>query len=264
MKLLIWGILLYGLLVGLLYLYQESLLFHPERLAHNYRHQFSQPFSEINVAAEDGTILNGVLFPADSSPKKRPLVFFLHGNSGNILGQEGIAAFYHSYGYDFFSFDYRGFGKSGGQISSEAQFYSDVRTVYRTLSRRYPQDRIVVIGYSVGTASAAMLASENRPRQLILIAPYYSMEDMASRQYPFAPSFIVAYKFETFHWIRKTTVPITLFHGTDDGAIPFESSQMLSALLREDGRFIPLKNCGHTGMEEHPVFIEKMGELLAR
>ena len=244
----------------LLYFNQESILFHPTKLPSNHQLNFERSFEEITTKTADGASINGVLFKADTSSGR--LIFFLHGNAGNNENQAGIADFYNGFGYDFFTMDYRGFGKSSGRISSEEQFYADARLLYRTLNQRYKNKEITIIGYSVGTATAAMLASENQPDQLILLAPYYSMAQMATHRYKIFPGFLVEYQFETFHFLKKVQVPITLFHGKDDGAIPYYSSKMLAGLIKKGDHFYPLEHQGHNGIESHPVFKAQIAKLL--
>lgn len=245
-------IVVYILACILLYFNQEAILFHPKKLAVSHRLSFSSPFEELIFKTTDNNQLNGVLFHQDSV--KQPLIFFLHGNTGNIENMEGISSFYLRQGYDFFAFDYRGFGKSEGTITGEAQFYNDARIVYKEIIKRYPEKEITIIGYSVGTATAAMLASENHPRQLVLMAPYYSMEDMAEYKYPFVPSFLVSYKFETFRFLKHVNTPVYIFHGKNDGTIPFRASKQLAGLLKPEDRFIPLSDIGHNDLESHTVF----------
>ena len=109
-----------------MYFYQEEFIFHPKKLKHSSELHFSIPFQEIKIAAK-GAILNGALF---KSKKSKGLIFFLHGNAGNLLNQDDAAKFYTQLGYDFFTFDYRGYGKSTNEISSEDQFFDDIQSAY--------------------------------------------------------------------------------------------------------------------------------------
>ena len=128
MKALLFGFLmllfvLYVVGCGFLYFKQESLLFYPEKLPANYQFQFPGEHREYPVTTPDGTRLSGLLFKA-KAPKG--LVFFLHGNGGSLAGWGGVAAIYTQLGYDVFLLDYRGYGKSEGHISSQAQLLGDV------------------------------------------------------------------------------------------------------------------------------------------
>jgi pimeloyl-ACP methyl ester carboxylesterase len=231
-----------------MYFAQESLIFHPEKLSKNVRLKFGHQTKEGFIDAEKGIKLSTVLCKTDSVSKG--LIFFLHGNTGNLEDQEDAARFYNTLGYDFFTMDYRGFGKSGGEITSEEQFFNDIDQAYESILKDYTPEKTIVIGYSVGTASAAMIASRKNPAGLVLIAPYYSLVDMTHRRYPFLPSFLLKYRFETNEFVKKTSSPILLVHGDKDDVLPFDGSQMLSKLLKKGDLFLPVKGQDHNHFEE--------------
>ena len=64
----------------------------------------------------DGLILSAILFHADSS---KGVIFYLHGNTGNLEKWGKLAAVYTRLHYDILMFDYRGYGKSEGIIKNE-------------------------------------------------------------------------------------------------------------------------------------------------
>lgn len=250
-------------IVGCSYLYfeQEHLIFHPDRISVAYKYRFTIPFEEIFLKTRDNVKLNCLLFKSQQKESKG-LVFFLHGNAGNLNDQATPAEFYTKLGYDFFVMDYRTFGKSGGEIESEKQFYSDIELAYSEMKKRYKESSISVFGYSVGTGPAAMLASISKPKQLVLIAPYYNMMDMALERYKLVPEFILEYKFETNKFVSKTKVPITIFHGDKDDVIPFHSSIRLTKLIKKTDHFFPLKNQDHNLFEQNKIFIKEITKTL--
>lgn len=77
-----------------------------------------------------------------------------------------------------------------------------------------------------------MLASANRPKLLLLQAPYYSLGDLMHTLYPIVPVFLLKYKFETFRFVEKTEAPVVLFHGNQDEIIYPGSSEKLKAHLK--------------------------------
>jgi uncharacterized protein len=253
-------VFLYLLFMSLAFFHQESLIFFPQQLPQNYTFSFEQEFEEVYVPAKDGTRLHGLLFKV-SAPKG--LVFYLHGNAGSVDSWGWIARTYTDLGYDIFIPDYRGYGKSEGNISSENQFYEDLQAAYDHMKTRYAEDRMVVAGYSIGTAAAAKLAAENNPRLLILQAPYYSLPDLLQSLYPFIPAFLLKYKFETYRFVANTRAPIALFHGDQDEIIYHGSSEKLRPHLKPTDKIILLKGQGHNGMNENPDYQKALANLLA-
>jgi uncharacterized protein len=251
-------ILIYGGICGLLYLNQESILFRPRVLSQAFVYDFSGKFEEIKINVPGGQ-LSTVLFNADSS---RGVIFYLHGNAGCIEDWGQAANFYLDNHYDVFMIDYPGYGKSGGHISSEQQIFECISKSYADLKTRYDEKNIIVLGYSLGTGLASYIASVNHPKLLVLQAPYYSMSDMMQQQYPFIPTLLLKYKFDTSAYLKKCKMPISIFHGEKDGVIPFESSVRLSKILKKGDRFIPLKDQGHHAMTDNGVFQKEMADLL--
>jgi pimeloyl-ACP methyl ester carboxylesterase len=252
---------LYVAVCVLLYFQQERLLFFPTKLAANYRFSFPGRFEERWIPTSDGTRLHGLLFRADSN---QGLIFYLHGNAGALDSWGEAATTYTRLGYDVFLLDYRGYGKSGGQISSQAQLLADVETAYKQLLTEYPESSVVVLGYSLGTGAAAWLAARHHPRLLILQAPYLSMRATARQHYPWVPGFVVRYPLPTHEVLPRITAPIIIFHGDQDEVIDYQTTLKLKALLKPEDQFITLAGAGHNGMTENRTYQETIRRVLAR
>jgi uncharacterized protein len=243
-----------------MYFIQEKILFHPKKLESNYIFKFNQKFEELNIPTEDGKKINGLLMKCDSS---KGLIFYLHGNAGALDTWGEIGEKYAAVNYDIFILDYRGFGKSEGEISSEKQFYSDVQFAYNELKKRYNESQIVIIGYSIGTGPATMLASQNNPKLLVLQAPYYSITDMMRHTYSFLPTFLLKYKFETCEFIQKTKAPVLVFHGTNDQVIYYGSSLKLKEHFKPGDRLVTLEGASHSGLNNNVQLREELKKVLA-
>jgi alpha-beta hydrolase superfamily lysophospholipase len=240
---------------------QEKLIFFPEKLPASYKFEFAQNFEELHFKTADNTVLNGVLFKADSS---RGVIFYLHGNAGSLASWEQIAKKYTDLHYDLFMLDYRGYGKSEGRINNEKQFYEDVQVVYDSLKKKYNEKDIVIIGYSIGTGAATKLASVNNPRLLILQAPYFSLADMMKHQYQIIPAFILKYKFETNIFLSTCKMPVVIFHGDKDEVIYYGSSLKLKELFKTSDTLITLQGQGHNGMSDNPAYLIELQKKLNR
>jgi pimeloyl-ACP methyl ester carboxylesterase len=247
------------ILFAMLYFNQEELIFFPTKLPANHVFRFNSTFQERYISTPDGHNLHGLLFKADSSAG---LIFYLHGNAGGLDSWGEIAETYTKLNYDIFMLDYRGYGKSEGQISSEKQFHDDVQLAYEHVKKEYPEEKIVVLGYSIGTGTAAHLAAHNKPKMLILQSPYYSLIDLAQKLYPMVPSGIIKYKFKTHEYVEKTEAPVVLIHGDQDEVIYYGSSLKLKEHLKPEDQLITMPGQPHNGFTENPEYIKIMQQLL--
>lgn len=252
---------LYLLICGLLYFFQEHLIFFPEKLDRDHPFRFNQTFEEIYIQAKNRELLHGLLFKADSP---NGLVFYLHGNAGSLRSWGEVAQTYTDLRYDVFMLDYRGFGKSEGSIGKEAELHQDVQLAYNEMKARYREDQIVVLGYSVGSGLAAKLGSSNNPRLLILQAPYYSMTDLMRHTYPLIPTALLKYKLETNKYIRACRMPIVLFHGKQDEVIYYGSSIKLRKIIKATDTLITLDPQAHNGMTSNPEYRTAIEKILRR
>ncbi len=73
--------LVYGGLLVILYVKQESLIFPGRPLPADFEFQFDVPFRELTIPV-DGAELNALHFQQDDPDG---VIFFLHGNGGNLV-----------------------------------------------------------------------------------------------------------------------------------------------------------------------------------
>ncbi len=240
---------------------QEDLIFFPTKLPADYVFRFNTDFQERYITAADGTKLHGLLFKTKAPAG---LIFYLHGNAGALDSWGELAPVYNNLNYDIFMLDYRGYGKSQGSISSEKQFHDDVQAAYENLKKDYPEEQIVIIGYSIGTGAAARLAAENNPKMLILEAPYYSLADLAKKHYPIIPAAFIKYTFKTYEFVAKVKAPVVLIHGDRDEIIYYGSSLKLKEHLKPTDTLITLKGQYHNGIYQNPDYVAAIRQILAR
>ena len=250
---------LYVAVLALLYFFQERLIFFPSKLEPNHDFSFDRPFEEIRLDAE-GTWISGLKFLAQSRDGgqiygdardgngerkvKNGAVIFFHGNAGNLQGWGGYARFFTDLGYDFYLFDYRGYGKSDGEIGSQKQLYADADAMMELVLREYDASEVTSVGYSVGSELAARAAQKYGAKRLILIAPYFSLEELAREKMPFVPKFLIKYKIPTFEFVGGFGGPVTIFHGEHDELIGVDNSRRLLKFLKPGDKIYEL-NAGH-------------------
>lgn len=238
---------------------QEKLIFHPNKLPKEFTFVFDQKFEEKNILTPEKIKLNCLLFRCENS---KGVILYLHGNAGSLETWGRVAKTYTRLNYDVFIVDYPGFGKSEGKIHKESILYNNMQAVYDTIKNYYPENKITVLGYSIGTGLAAKLAATNQPKLLILQAPYYSLKDLVKHLYPIAPVSILKYKFHTDEFLPKCKMPVVIFHGDADKTIYYESSVKLKKFFKPGDTLITLKGFNHNGMTNHVEYLSAIKEIL--
>jgi pimeloyl-ACP methyl ester carboxylesterase len=250
--------LAYAGALAVLYVSQERLILPAKTLPANYRFKYDVPFEEVSIPVQ-GATLHALHF---KQPDPRGVVFFLHGNAGNLVDWTTGVDFYRRVNYDLFIFDYRGYGKSTGRIDGEAQLYADARAAYDAMAVLYRDKPIVIYGRSLGTALAASLARDVHPRLLVLVSPFTSLAASAAEAYPWAPPWILKYPLRTDAVIGDVKSPILLIHGSEDKLIPLAHSERLKALTRAPVELLVVPGAGHSDIHKFPVYLDGLAARL--
>ncbi len=251
------AILCYAGVIGAMLLGQESLLFYPEKLPPNV--SFNKPDVVERQIPVPGAVLSALHF---HQPNAKGLIFFLHGNAGNLDIWLPSTEFYRRAGYDLFMIDYRGFGKSTGRISSEAQLHADVLAAWQSVAGEYSGRPIVIYGRSLGSGLATKLASEVDAALLVLVSPYSSFVQLAKDHFPWVPSFATRYPMRTDEWLPKVSEPIFMIHGARDTLVNVAHGKQLKA-LRPDAELLVLPDAGHNDVHHVPAYSEALAAKLS-
>jgi len=243
---------------------QERVILQAAKLSPEHQFRFEPPlkFTELFFEKDDVQI-NGLFFKSEQQTAQG-LVFYLHGNAGNMQRYGHYSSKFTEKGYDFFMMDYRSFGKSRGEVSEEA-IHEDAQWIYEEVLKKYnySEDEVVIYGRSLGSGIATKLASNNVPKTLILETPYYNIADVAKSWIPFLPyqSFL-RYTFRTDLWLPTVKCPVYIFHGTADKIVPYSSGQKLAPLLTSETHFITLKNGGHNNLHNYSKYHRSLKKIL--
>ena len=255
-----WILTVYVLLCAGFYFFQDRFFFRPRPLPANTKWQFDVPFSEFNIALDNGTVINGVEFlPAD---KVKGVVILFHGNRANVRRYARYALFFTKHGYSCRVVDYPGYGKSTGKMTVAA-LQKMALAVYAKAASAYADSSIIIYGKSLGTGVAAFLAAEKPCSALILETPYYSLSSVAA---PFVfglPSdLLMRYEIPSYQYLPKVTAPITVLHGTDDELIPYTNAVRLLPLLKSSDKFYTIPGGRHNTLASFPAYAHIMDSVM--
>jgi pimeloyl-ACP methyl ester carboxylesterase len=253
--------LLYGLLLALLWWGQERLLFLPTRLAPDYKLALERDVHERTIEV-DGARLHALHLKL---PAPRGVVFFLHGNAGNLESWFVDLGVFRRANFDVFMLDYRGYGKSSGRIDSEAQLHADVRAAWDAVAPLYVGRKRVLLGRSLGSGPAATLALQVQPDLTILVSPYASMRALAGEVYPWLPTaLLLRYPLATDQAVARLRTPLLLLHGERDDIVPPHHAQALKQ-VQPQARLHIVQGAGHNDLQsfdEYDAVLQQALEAL--
>ncbi len=229
--------LLYGSLCGLFYFTQGRLIFVPPG-------KMTPPptgydLEEIEFTTEDGVRLNGWFI--DNSGEKT--ILFCHGNGANISNLEFFIEISRELGLNALFFDYRGYGKSGGDITEEEDLYRDVTAAYRFLieEKGLTPDHVVVWGRSIGGAAAVDLARRENLYAVILQSTFTSLTERIQEMAPIIP----VKPLSKFHYPNRQKLetvrsPVMIIHSVDDRLVPISHGEELYRVAEDPKSFLSL------------------------
>jgi hypothetical protein len=206
-------------------------------------------FTEVWFPAEDGTKLCGWYIPAATEDGLVALYF--HGNNSNISRELSNIAFLNRLGLSVFVFDYRGYGRSQGHLTSENDFYSDARGAVAYLRRcGWWPCRMVYYGRSLGAAIALEMGLECPPEGVVIEGAFTSMSDIAlyTSPVPYALFgwWLLDAHFENMEKIGRLHCPILVIHGEKDETVPTEMGLRLFERARDPKTLWVVQGGGHS------------------
>lgn len=239
-----------------LYVVQDRFIFNPEKLPEDYSFRMGQ---ELEIPLDDIYSMNA-LYVDSGLDKPKGVILYLHGNRGSI--RFGVYQIRHmrDMGYDIMIPDYRSYGKTEGSIQSEEQLYQDVQKAYNHLKTRFSEDQIILVGYSLGSGMASYLASHNKPKSLVLVAPFTSITDIKNKYLWFFPDFLLKYKFPVKDFMSKIECPVTIVHGTRDNIVDYRFSEEMKKKFGDKITLIRAERESHRGI----IFSSELSMALER
>ena len=210
-----------------------------------------------------------------------PAVLYLHGTRWNLTGQTSRIDRLHAFGFSVLAIDYRGFGKSDGDLPSEQTVYEDARVAWDRLTELQPDaNKRFIYGHSLGGAVAIDLAarlSEAAAQAgtpvpahgLIVESSFTTLADIARAvTSPLLPVFLLSQKFDSLAKVHELRMPVLFVHGAGDSYVPSRFSQELYQAAPEPKKLLLVdgathNNCMRVGSAEYLAAIHELFSLEA-
>jgi fermentation-respiration switch protein FrsA (DUF1100 family) len=207
----------------------SSFLYQPTRWLHVDPAQIHLEPEQISLVTSDRVNLRGWYFHGTAETPKALIVFF-HGNAENLTSH---------YLFDYFIFDYRGYGLSDGEPSPEGTI-EDGRTALRWAEKRAESFAprkvpLVVFGQSLGGAIALRTVIEMKkeiPISLVMVDSTFASYEEAGRSvlrqhwltWPLQPFADLTLSDEYAPGARISEIspiPLIVMHGDADSVINY-------------------------------------------
>lgn len=250
---------LYGVILILLYTLQSKLIFYPGVLDPTFRFKLGPNDTEVTLKTSDGEHISALFY----SNKSTDVILYFHGNAGDLSGWQFVAEDFTGLGYNFFIIDYRGYGKSSGNVS-EKGLYLDADAAWDYLVRRgFAPGNILVYGRSIGSGVAVDLAARKHCKGLVLESPYSSLGKLANEKFPlFFPSLLLKYRFDNLSKMANVKCPVIFLHGSDDTLIPASHSRKLFERFNGRKKLIVVDRGSHNDLHAFTEYEEFLRGVL--
>jgi pimeloyl-ACP methyl ester carboxylesterase len=246
------------LLCAYLYVRQDRLLFYPRPNDASLREHWRTKRIEITSGNH---VLEG-WWADGGAPSSETVIVYFGGNAEDVLGTARIAQRLAC--KRMLVVNYRGYGSTKGRPGQEA-LYEDALAIYAYAigAGGAEPEHIVVMGRSLGSGVATMLAARRSVRAAILITPYDSILAVAARHYGWFPvERLLRHRFPSVDFARETQVPALFLIAANDVVIPPSHGRALAAAWSGEKTVHVLERVGHNDHDLHPSYYEQINSFL--
>jgi fermentation-respiration switch protein FrsA (DUF1100 family) len=265
----------------------SSLAYQPSNTIYADPSRANVRFESLDFQSKDGTRLHGWFFPVSSAwkgPAKGTIIQF-HGNAENMTSHFASLFWVIDAGYNFFTFDYRGYGGSDGSPSQKGlneDANAAVEFIAKKVARTGSSKDLVLYGQSLGGAVLmrayrdirANEALHDRVRALVIESSFYSYKAIGRSllartwlTFLFQPLayVLVSDEFSPEDDIAKISpTPLLVIHGQEDPVIPFSFGENIFKRAKEPKTFWKIEQGHHIDtMSRHQgAYREKLIQFL--
>lgn len=208
------------------------------------------PKQQIKIATAGGAKLDTWYF---KTPEAKRVVIINHGNAGNLLNRLFIAKSLIQAGNSVVLYDYRGYGKSEGDISLPG-LQEDALAVYDytrdTLG--YKPEQIVLYGESIGGGVSARVAQQRPVAAVIMHSPFTALHHVAQSGAVWLhlyPDWVFPQPhYENTSFVQGKHPPLLILYGDKDHLVPPEQSRQLFSQASQPKTIVLVRGAGHNDM----------------
>lgn len=173
-----------------------------------------------------------------------PVLLWAHGNAEDAGNVRSLGRSFGKRGIGFLSYDYAGYGLTGGKPSEQGTYRSaDAAVSYLTEKKGHSPEKIFLVGQSVGGGPSTYLAEKGTGGGLILISPFKSAFRVVTKV-----KIVPWDRFDNWKRMANIKQPLLLIHGDADEIVPFSHGEALYAAHPGPKAFLRLPGIGHNDL----------------
>ena len=242
----------------------SHLMYQPTKVMYLQHPEELDPFREVvSFQSKDGTKLSGWFFKARSAHKGTVIQF--HGNAENMSSHFASLFWMINEGYDFFTFDYRGYGMSEGTPNQKGVDEDSLAAIQYVMKREKTSATatpdLVLYGQSLGGA-ILMRAFDDVPAEdkkrvkAVVIESSFANYHAVAREV--LSQHVLTWLFQPLAYVlvsneygaedsipRISPTPLYVMHGDQDRVIPQEFGRKIYELAKEPKQFFNAVGAEH-------------------
>lgn len=253
-----WGAIGYIALCAILYFGQNRSIFFPG--PNDPRLRQDKRGSRVEIAVS-GATLEGWWTENPTATSSAVIVYF-GGNAEDVLQTAATASRFNA--RQMFFTNYRGYGRSSGTPGQQS-LYDDALAIYaHAIEKGVRPNQIVVMGRSLGSGVASMLAGARPVHAAVLVTPFASLTAVAAEHYPWLPvRLLLRHPFPSTDWARQARAPALFLAAEQDAIIPPAHARKLFEAWAGRKQIHVLNATDHNDIETHPDYYRLINEFLA-
>ena len=235
----------------LLYVFQSSLIYYPDRT--DWR--ACEPF----VHAEQ--IVHGSSHGYLTRRSSDKLLVYYHGNAGRACDRSFFDSFFAERGYSTYFVEYTGYADN--ETASMEQILANVRDTVDFI-RTQDFTSVTVMGESIGVGPAAYHAHTTHVDDLILVTAYDSIASVAFNKLPVYPvRYMLDQNFTPDQWLTDYRGPVSVILAEQDEVIPrAHGTQLFSVIPSGVKKLYVITGAGHNSIYGSDEYYAALGNAL--
>lgn len=218
----------------------------------------SPAHAKVSLSVPGGAELRGWDYKPAAKNNAAPVILFFNGNGMTVDRSDSLYSSFQRLGAEVVVYDYRGIGFSSG-TPDVLTFRDDSVRAYDAVAAAHAGRKVVVFGFSLGTAMASYVASQRPLAGLILAGTIATAQDeypVYMRAVGIDPSITANMQpgndaVEAFNEVANVTnskAPLLMLHGEADTLVPIaQGRKVFAASPSTEKKFVALPGVSHNG-----------------